>query len=164
MLRPGNVHSADGVLDFIGPIVKRYRAKFRLFWLRGDAAFADSEGYKYCEREQVTYFIRLPGNEILKKLARAAPAGGPSSQVGGQGVGLPLRARSWDKPRGVVCKVQWHTGELFPRVGYIVTNSTMTSWAVVKTYNGRGEVENRIKEGKNTLRWDKTGSTPSRRV
>jgi hypothetical protein len=90
MLRPGNVHSADVVLDFIGPIVKRYRAKFRLFWLRGDAAFADSEGYKYCEREQVTYFIRLPGNEILKKLARAAPAGGPSSQVGGQGVGLPL--------------------------------------------------------------------------
>jgi hypothetical protein len=23
-------------------------------------------------------------------------------------------------------------------------------------YNGRGEVENRIKEGKNTRRWDKT--------
>lgn len=23
-------------------------------------------------------------------------------------------------------------------------------------YNGRGDVENRIKEGKNTLRWDKT--------
>jgi hypothetical protein len=27
---------------------------------------------------------------------------------------------------------------------------------VVKVYNGRGDVENRIKEGKNTLRWDKT--------
>jgi hypothetical protein len=27
---------------------------------------------------------------------------------------------------------------------------------VVKVYNGRGEVENRIKEGKNTRRWDKT--------
>jgi hypothetical protein len=27
---------------------------------------------------------------------------------------------------------------------------------VVKVYNGRGNVENRIKEGKNTLRWDKT--------
>jgi len=25
-----------------------------------------------------------------------------------------------------------------------------------KVYNGRGDVENRIKEGKNTLRWDKT--------
>lgn len=56
----------------------------------------------------------------------------------------------------MVCKVEWHTGELFPRVGYIVTNSTLSSWKVVKTYNGWGEVENRIKEGKNTLRWDKT--------
>jgi hypothetical protein len=27
---------------------------------------------------------------------------------------------------------------------------------VVKVYNGRGGVENRIKEGKNTLGWDKT--------
>jgi hypothetical protein len=27
---------------------------------------------------------------------------------------------------------------------------------VIKVYNGRSEVENRIKEGKNTLRWDKT--------
>ena len=39
-LRPGNVHSADGVLDFLDPIVKRYRSRFILFWLRGDAAFA----------------------------------------------------------------------------------------------------------------------------
>jgi Transposase DDE domain group 1 len=27
---------------------------------------------------------------------------------------------------------------------------------VLKVYNGRTEIENRIKEGKNTLRWDKT--------
>lgn len=27
---------------------------------------------------------------------------------------------------------------------------------VAKVYNGRREIENRIKEGKNTLRWDKT--------
>jgi hypothetical protein len=39
-LRPGNVHSADGVLDLLDPIVKRYRSRFILFWLRGDAAFA----------------------------------------------------------------------------------------------------------------------------
>ena len=27
---------------------------------------------------------------------------------------------------------------------------------MIKVYNGRAEIENRIKEGKNTLRWDKT--------
>jgi hypothetical protein len=37
-----------------------------------------------------------------------------------------------------------------------VTNSKLTASKVVKVYNGRGDVENRIKEGKNTLRWDKT--------
>jgi hypothetical protein len=31
---------------------------------------------------------------------------------------------------------------------------------VVKIYSGRGDVENRIKEGKNTLRWDKTSCHP----
>jgi len=46
--------------------------------------------------------------------------------------------------------------ELFPRVGFIVTNSRLSSKEVVKTYNGRANIENRIKEGKNTLRWDKT--------
>jgi hypothetical protein len=37
-----------------------------------------------------------------------------------------------------------------------VTNSGLAGTKVVKVYNGRGDVENRIKEGKNTLRWDKT--------
>ena len=44
----------------------------------------------------------------------------------------------------------------FPRVGFIVTNSTFPAWQVVKVYNGRANVENRVKEAKNTLRWDKT--------
>jgi hypothetical protein len=48
-LRPGNVHSADGVLEFIRPIVERYRGWFKLFWFRGDAAFANPETYEYCE-------------------------------------------------------------------------------------------------------------------
>jgi len=159
-LRPGSVHYADGVLYFIDPVVKRYRAKFKLFLLRGDAAFADPEVYKYCEGEKVTYFTRLPRNEILKKLSWPAllrPVGRPpKSGVKVNVFDFRYQAKGWDKPRRVVCKVEWHAGELFPRVGYIVTNSTLSSGQVVKTYNGRGEVENRIKEDKNILRWDKT--------
>jgi hypothetical protein len=33
------------------------------------------------------------------------------------------------------------------------SNSRIAASKVVKVYNGRGDVENRIKEGKNTLRW-----------
>jgi hypothetical protein len=47
-LRPGNVHAAAGALEFIRPMVERYRAWFKLFWFRGDAAFANPETYEYC--------------------------------------------------------------------------------------------------------------------
>ncbi|MBM4296055.1 MAG: transposase [Deltaproteobacteria bacterium] len=53
-LRPGNVHSADGALKFIKPIVKRYRGWFKLFWFRGDAAFANPETYEYCEEHRAS--------------------------------------------------------------------------------------------------------------
>ena len=56
----------------------------------------------------------------------------------------------------MVCKIEWHYDELFPRVGFIVTSSTLSAKEVVTIYNGRANVENRIKEGKNTLRWHKT--------
>jgi hypothetical protein len=67
-LRPGNVPSADGILEFIKPIVERYRGGFKLFWFRGDAAFANPETYEYCEEHRITYFIRLPNNAILMRL------------------------------------------------------------------------------------------------
>jgi hypothetical protein len=55
-----------------------------------------------------------------------------------------------------VTKIEWHRGALFPRIGFVITNSRMPAGKVIKVYNGRTEIENRIKEGKNTLRWDKT--------
>jgi hypothetical protein len=52
-----------------------------------------------------------------------------------------------------VAKVEWHQGELYPRVGFIVTNLIRPNKRVVKFYNGRGTAEQHIKEGKNALRW-----------
>ena len=40
-------------------------------------------------------------------------------------------------------------GELFPRVGFIVTNLRRSAKRVVAFYNGRGTAEQWIKEGKN---------------
>jgi len=42
-------------------------------------------------------------------------------------------------------------GELFPRVGFIVTDSKPVVHKVITIYNGRAEIENWIKESKNTL-------------
>jgi len=63
------------------------------------------------------------------------------------------RAASWDRVRRVVAKIEWHQGELFPRVGFIVTNLTGSAKSVVNFYNQRGTAEQWIKEGKYAVRW-----------
>ena len=63
------------------------------------------------------------------------------------------QAKSWDHPRRVVAKVEWHRGQLFPRVGFIVTILSANAKGVVHFYNGRGTAEQWIKEGKYALNW-----------
>ena len=53
----------------------------------------------------------------------------------------------------MVAKVEWHPGELYPRVGFIVTNLTRPAERVVAFYNQRGTAEQWIKEGKNAVIW-----------
>ena len=48
---------------------------------------------------------------------------------------------------------KWHQGELFPRVGFIVTNLSYPTIGIVRFYNGRGTAEQWIKEGKHALNW-----------
>jgi hypothetical protein len=50
---------------------------------------------------------------------------------------------------------------LYSRVGFIVTNLSRPSERAVKFYNGRGTVEQWIKEGKNALRWTHLSAGPS---
>jgi hypothetical protein len=52
-----------------------------------------------------------------------------------------------------VAKVEWHPGELYPRVGFIVTNLSRPAERVTKFYNGRGTAEQHIKEGKHAINW-----------
>ncbi len=47
----------------------------------------------------------------------------------------------------------WHPGELYPRVGFIVTNLSRPAERVVAFYNQRGRAEQYIKEGKNAIKW-----------
>ena len=52
----------------------------------------------------------------------------------------------------MVAKVEHHQGELFPRVGFIVTNLSSPSRSVVRFYNKGGTAEQWIKEGKQAAR------------
>ncbi len=55
--------------------------------------------------------------------------------------------------RRVVAKVEWHPGQLYPTVGFIVTNLTRPARRVVAFYNMRGTCEQWIKESKGTIKW-----------
>ena len=50
-------------------------------------------------------------------------------------------------------KVEWHPGELYPRVGFIVTNLSRPAERVVVFYNKRGTCEQWIKQGKGAIKW-----------
>ena len=62
------------------------------------------------------------------------------------------QAASWSTARRVVAKVEFHFGELFPRVGLVVTNLETDSRAVLRFYNKRGTAEQWIKEGKQAVK------------
>ena len=155
-LRPGNVHSAHGWRDVLEPVVARYRDRKRRRYFRGDAAFASPDIYEYLEAEGYTYVIRLKANAVLQKSIAhllTRPAGRPPNHVRRYYASFSYQAGSWDRKRRVVAKVEWHPGELYPRVGFIVTNLSRPAERVVAFYNHRGTAEQYIKEGKNAIKW-----------
>jgi hypothetical protein len=134
----------------------RYRDKLKHRYFRGDAAFANPEVYELLEAEGYKYTIRLPANSVLQKrigwlLKR--PVRRPPHEVRRYYADFRYRAGSWTKSRRVVAKVEWHPGELYPRVGFIVTNLTRPAKRAVAFYNQRGTAEQWIREGKNAVTW-----------
>jgi hypothetical protein len=67
VLRPGNVHSADGWEGVLKPVVTRYRGNVSRLYFRADAGFANPDVYEYLEAESIKYAIRLPANPILQE-------------------------------------------------------------------------------------------------
>jgi hypothetical protein len=138
------------------PVVARYRGIVKRLYFRGDAAFANPEIYEFLEAERIGYTIRLPANRMLQDrigYLLKRPVGRPPEEVRRYYANFTYQAGSWKKPRRVVAKVEWHPGELYPRVGFIVTNLARPAERVVAFYNHRGTAEQWIKEGKGAIKW-----------
>jgi hypothetical protein len=122
---------------------------------RADAAFAKPEIYAAPEKRGVKHAIRIPSNDNLERdiaelLTR--PVGHPSHKPVAWHKSFLYQATSWETARRVVAKVEFHLGELFRRVGFIITNLETNSRAVVRFYNKRGTAEQWIKEGKQAVK------------
>jgi Transposase DDE domain group 1 len=138
------------------PVIARYRELKVAKFFRGDAAFASPKLMKLLEAEGYGYAIRLKANAVLERhiahlLKR--PVSRPSKKPKVFYHAFRYQAKSWDRARRVVAKVEWHAGELFPRVGFVVTNLRRRPKRVIKFYNGRGTAEQWIKAGEHALNW-----------
>ena len=76
-------------------------------------------------KEKIGCAIRLPANQVIQEQIQPLlerPTEWPSREPIVSYHDFAYQAQSWHLPRRVVAKVEWHQGELFPRVGFIVTN------------------------------------------
>ena len=71
--------------------------------------------YGFLEAERMQHRIGY----LLKR-----PVGRPPNEVRRFYANFTYQAGSWTHPRRVIAKVEWHPGELYPRVGFLV------SWCV----------------------------------
>jgi hypothetical protein len=155
-LRPGNVHTADGGLEFALPILHRARTWAEQVWLRIDAGFPEGGLLDRLEEEGFLYVARLNGNRVLKRMAApyvAEPP--PEGQV--RTHELIYRAAPWAHPRRVVLVVLERTkeqGELFLDYFFLLTNVSVAevpAGQLLERYRKRGIAEKDFGEWKQAL-------------
>ena len=113
----------------------------------GAKVSSDAGLFPFRDLDEYGYAIRLKSNAMLERQIEhllTRPAGRPPKQPQRVYHSFAYRAESWDRARPVVAKIGWHRGELFPQVGFIVTNFTSRPQTVVSFYNQRGT--NRLSE------------------
>ena len=159
--RPGR-EAAKRTLDgedwdeLLLPEIERQLAEGKQVTFRADAAFSKPEIYEALEERGADYAIRIPANKSLELEIEDIlfrPPGRPGRKPLVRYKSFRYQAESWKGPRRVVAKVEHHQGELFARVGFIVTNMSLPSRSVVRFYNKRGTAEQWIKEGKQATHW-----------
>jgi hypothetical protein len=149
-LRSGNVHTADGGLDFVLPILRWLRSFIPSVWLRADAGFPEPRFLDTLEDEDIPYICRLRSNAVLQRLAAPhlrRPPGRPPAEGRTWFHELIYQARSWRHPRRVVLVVVEHPGEqqhLFLDHFFLLTNALpeeASAEALLERYRRRGSAE-----------------------
>lgn len=151
-LREGNVHTADGALEFILPLIDRMERELcQVASVRLDAGFPEETLLAALEDRQVGYVARLRKNARLERLSaplleswEASP--GQEHIAFGE---LSYQADTWSEPRRVVAVLQQDADELFPRCFYLLTNwkaEQMGTDELLALYRQRGTAEGHLGE------------------
>ena len=160
-LRPGNSHTANNAKAFLQASLERLGPK-RVELLRADSGFSDDGFLTDLEQRKLHYIVAARLQQPLQR-ALVAQKGWWTLDEGIELVSFDYQSPSWEQPRRVV-GIRQHikhrktakgkTLSLFAddpaqgvyRYGALVTDLALPAQQIWRTYRGRADCENRIKE------------------
>lgn len=147
-LRPGNVHTADGALDFVLPLLDRVEEEMcQIAVVRVDAGFPEEDFLGALEDRRTPYVARVKNNKVLDRMAEEHlrhPPGPRPEQPREWFHELDYRAGSWSRKRRVVLVLQERPNELFIHHFWLITNWTIEQISgeeLLDRYRQRGTAE-----------------------
>jgi hypothetical protein len=147
-LRPGNVHTADGALEFIENLVDRVEEKMcQVAAVRIDAGFPEEQLLAGLERRRTPYVARVKNNAVLDRMAMPhlkRPPGRPPTEPRVWFHEMTYQAGSWSRERRVVLVVLERPSELFLHHFWLITNwdrGQMSASDLLEMYRQRGTAE-----------------------
>ena len=147
-LREGQVHTANGALQFIEPLLERVERHIsHKVALRMDAGFPEEELLCRLEQRGTPYVVRVRNTSVLKDEAavpRFMHLGLPQGEPKTYFYEWQYQAQGWSRPRRAVLVLQQVEGELFPNAFWLVTSWTaeqMSAEALLEHYRQRGTAE-----------------------
>jgi hypothetical protein len=157
-LRPGNVHTAEGGLDFILPLIEEAEKKLcQVASVRIDAGFPEEKLLSALEDRGIGYVARIRNNAVLAGMAEpylVRPPGPRPAEPRTWFHEMSYRAGSWSRERRVVLVVLERPGELFLDYFWLITNWTeeqLDGDELLDKYRERGTAEGHLGEFKNAL-------------
>ncbi len=134
-------------------------------YLRGDSEFTSPEFYEVLEGRNCKYAIRLRENAKLRELAEAEnQALYRATKLNQMDYAVEYgeflyQVGSWNHPRRVVYKIEKPYGQMVHLYTFIVTTMEVAPYQVIRSYCGRGKMENYIKKWKSGFGFSSVSSS-----
>lgn len=147
-LREGNVHTAEGSLEFVLPLLDEVqRMVCQIPAVRVDAGFPDENFLSGLEQRNTHYVCRIKNNQVLDRKARPflkRPIGRPPAEPRTWLAELNHQAGTWSRSRRAVLVLIEKPGELFLHHFWLVTSwsrEQMPAEDLLALYRQRGTAE-----------------------
>lgn len=154
-LRAGNVHTANGVQDFLFPIITQFEEKVgSVTIVRGDAGFPEEGLIGGLEAKKIGYNFRIKRNKKLDAAAEPFVKQFKAKPCGQAFHELEYGAQAWTKTRRLVLVIIEIPGKEDPNYFFLLTHWSLAERSgeqVLEHYRERGSAEGLIGEFKSRL-------------